>query len=404
MKILIVCQYYPPEPFRVGDLAHGLREQGFDVTVLTGFPNYPQGKLYKGYSLKLFSREDDRGVVVWRVPLFPYSGLNRWLRMLNYFSFMFSASILAPFLVGLRYDAIISFQLSPVTMSVPALVVRSLSGFRIPIYHWVQDIWPESLAAAGFRVNPFIIRMIRGLVRVLYHQSEKVVVQSLGFVDRILEYGIPQEKVKYLPNWAEDLYKPVSLQTDFATSQGLDSGFHVLFAGNIGVAQGLETIIDCAKMLSDYKDIKFVILGDGANLNHLMNYAKDSPNIVFKGRKPLESMPMFFAHADVLLVHLRKDPLFSLTIPSKIQSYLACGKVILGGLEGSGRDVIAAAGGVVCEPENPTAMKNAILEIYNKSMNEREEMGFQALKYYNLHFSRQRILDQLTFILTRKSV
>ena len=398
-RLLIVCQYYPPEPFRVGDLAYGLLERGFEVIVLTGFPNYPQGKIYKGYIQKLFSREVVQGVVVWRVPLFPYSGLNRWLRILNYLSFMLSASILGPFLTGLKYDAIISFQLSPVTMSVPGLVIRYLSGFRIPIYHWVQDIWPESLVAAGFRVNPMIVKSIRRLVKLLYRQSEIILVQSPGFINRILEYGISQEKVKYLPNWAEDLYQPLVSRVDFARQEKMNSGFHIIFAGNIGVAQGLETIIDCARLLLTYSDVKFVILGDGANLDHLKNYAKNVPNVIFKGRKPLESMPDYFSLADILLVHLRRDPLFSLTIPSKIQSYLACGKLIVGGLDGSGRDVIEAAGGVVCEPDSAMSMRDAILSIYNMPKIEREKLGWQAFEYYKLHFSRDQVLNQLCLIL-----
>ena len=150
MKILIVCQYYPPEPFRVGDLARGLQERGCDVVVLTGFPNYPRGILYDGYPLRFFRRDDDAGVTVWRVPLFPNTSFDRFRRILNYTSYCLTASVIGPFLVGRNFDAIITFQLSPITMGIPSVVIQALSSRRTPIYHWVQDISPKALKLRDF--------------------------------------------------------------------------------------------------------------------------------------------------------------------------------------------------------------------------------------------------------------
>ncbi len=401
MKVLIVCQYYPPEPFRVGDLAQGLQEQGFEVTVLTGFPNYPHGKLYSGYPLRFFRRDVHQGVVIWRVPLFPNTSFDKLQRVLNYVSFFLSASLIGPFLVGSKYDAILTFQLSPISMGIPSVVIRALSGFRIPIYHWIQDIWPESLAASGLQVSPQITKAIRRLAGFLYHHSAKVLIQSQGFESRILEYGVAKDRIEYVPNWAEDLYQPIESNSEFAQKESMSGGFQVVFAGNTGAAQGLETIIDTARLLQNYADIQFVIIGDGANFQQLKDYAKGVSNIIFKGRKPLESMPMYFSIADVLLVHLRRDPLFALTIPSKIQSYLACGRVIVAGLEGSGKDVVDSSGGITCEPENPEAMRDAIVHVYKMSINERQAIGQKAITYYKAHFSRSRILGQLKQILTR---
>lgn len=405
MKILIVCQYYPPEPFRVGDLARGLHERGHQVTVLTGFPNYPQGKLYKGFSLRLFRQDNDHGVTVWRVPLFPDTSFNRLKRILNYVSFFLSASLIGPFLVGCRYDAILTFQLSPVSMAIPSVIIRALSGFRIPIYHWVQDIWPESLEAAGLKTNPKVVGLLRKLVSFLYHQSEKVLIQSEGFRNLVLSYGIASSRIEYLPNWAEDLYQPLNPDIEFAKKESMGEGFHVVFAGNIGAAQGLETVIDAAKLLQSHSDIRFIIIGDGANLENLKSYARDVSNVELKGRKNLELMPTYFALADVLLVHLKRDPLFALTIPSKVQSYLACGRVVVAGLQGSGSEVInESEGGIVCEPENPQALCDAILKVYKMPIAERQKMSQNALNYYSTHFSRNLVLDKLQQILKRGSV
>ena len=249
-------------------------------------------------------------------------------------------------------------------------------------------------------MSPKIFGWIRQLVGFLYRRSEKILVQSQGFTSRILEYGIPKIRVEYLPNWAEDLYQPLVPDVEFAKQEQMMQGFYVLFAGNTGAAQGLETVIDAARLLQLRTDIHFVIIGDGANLEVLRQRAQGLTNVIFKGRKPLETMPAYFALADVLLVHLRRDPLFALTIPSKVQSYLACGRMILAGLEGSGAEVIQESGaGIVVEPENPEALSKAVLHLYQLSATERHAMETRASAYYVKHFSRTRVLDRLLEIL-----
>ncbi len=397
MKILIVCQYFPPEPFRVGDLALALRDRGCEVTVLTGFPNYPKGKLYEGYRIKLYEYEDYHGVSVIRVPLYPDTSYSKLKRISNYLSFVASASLLGSFLIRPhQYDHIITFQLSPVTIGLPAIAIKAAHFSQAPIYFWIQDIWPESLEATGLAMEGAVIQIIRRLVNFMYRRSEKILVQSTGFIPKILESGIPPESVEFLPNWAEDLYQPVEPDLELAQHEGMADGFNVLFAGNIGTAQSLETTIEAARMLGDYPDIRFVILGDGANLENLKAAAQGLSNISFKGRRPLETMPKYFAIADALLVQLRRDPLFAITIPSKVQSYMACARPIIAGLEGSGAEVISEAeAGVVCEPEDAIALRDAVLSLYHMSPQERHRLGQNAKSYYDKHFSRARVIDRL---------
>jgi colanic acid biosynthesis glycosyl transferase WcaI len=324
LKVLIVSQYFPPEPFRVGDLALGLHERGCKVTVLTGFPNYPTGKIYKGYRIQPYQFEDYHGVSVIRVPLYPDTSYSKLNRILNYLSFALSASFLGVFLLKRdRYDCIVTFQLSPVTIGLPSIAIKAAHFSQAPIYFWIQDIWPESLEASGLATKGLAIELIRKLVGFMYQRSEKILVQSKGFIPKISEYGIGFDRIEFLPNWAEDLYQPVEPDLELAKREGMDTGFNVLFAGNLGKAPSLETLIEAAQMLGDYPDIRFVILGDGPNFEKLKAAAQGVNNISFKGRRPLETMPQYFAIADALLVQLRRDPLFTITIPSKVQSYIA---------------------------------------------------------------------------------
>jgi colanic acid biosynthesis glycosyl transferase WcaI len=403
MKILIVSQYFPPEPFRVGDLALGLQESGCEVTVLTGFPNYPTGKIYDGYKIKLYEHENYHGVSVIRVPIYPDTSYSKINRILNYLSFAFSASFLGIFLIRpSQYDCIITFQLSPVIIGLPSIIIKASHFSKAPIYFWVQDIWPESLEASGLASEGSVVKIIRQIVSFLYHKSELILVQSKGFIPKVLEYGIEPDRVEFMPNWAEDLYQPVESDLELAKLEGMQDGFNVLFAGNIGTAQSLETLIETAKMLNDYPDIKFVILGDGANFENLQAAAKDLSNVFFKGRRPLETMPRYFSIADVLLVQLRRDPLFAITIPSKIQSYMACARPIIAGLEGSGAQVILDSGaGIVCTPEDAVALRDAVLRLYEMSPQERQKLGQNAKDYYDKHFSRTTIIDRLITIMKR---
>lgn len=397
--MLIVSQYFPPEPFRVGDLAVALREKGHDVTVLTGYPNYPKGTLYEGYRIRLVQREDYHGVRVVRVPLYPNTSYSKVKRSLNYISYAFFASLLGPFLCG-KVDRIIVFQLSPVTVGVPGVILRFLK--RAPLLFWIQDIWPDSLVDSGMTGNKRIVFVLQWLVTFLYKHSDRIVVQSKGFIARVMESNVPADHITYLPNWAEDLYRVVPPDHDLMACEGLQGYFNVIFAGNIGAAQGLDTLLVAAERLTGYDRIQFVVLGDGAKLSELQVEAtrREIQNVKFLGRKPVDSMPAYFAAADALVVMLKRSPLFAITVPSKVQSYLACGRPLIAALEGSGAEVVAESGaGLVCEPEDPQALVDAVLSLYAMTVEERSRMAVSAREYYEYTFSRIRVMDQLDTIL-----
>lgn len=403
MRILIVSQYFWPEAFRINDLAASLKKQGHEVSVLTGFPNYPGGKLFPGYSIRLFQRERYDGVSIIRVPLFPDTSYSFVKRAWNYLSFILSASLLGPFLIG-RIDRIVVYQPGPITVGIPAIVLKYFK--RAPIIFWVQDVWPDTLEATGLVRRRGILKAVRWLVNFVYRHCDVILVQSRGFIRRVTALGVCSQKIVYMPNWAEDLYRPVERDDELARKEDMTGGFHVIFAGNIGKAQDFDTLLAAAKLLRPHSDIRFVILGDGAMAEHYVKqaHADGLDNIIFKGRKPVESMPAYFALADVLLVLLKREPIFSLTIPSKLQSYLACGRPIVAALEGDAAAIVRESGaGVVCGPGDPIVLAQAILTVYRLTPAQRDALGKAGSAYYDAQFNRAKIVDRFEAILTEYS-
>lgn len=401
MRILIVSQYFPPEPMRVGDLALALREQGHEVIVLTSFPSYPYDRLYPGYRLRLVQRESYHGVQVIRVRSMARYGRSKVNRLLTYLSFAFSASILGPVLTG-RPDCILVFQVSPITMAMPAVMIKILRGGRLVL--WVQDLWPETLEALNVITSPALLRLADRLVRFIYHRCDRILVQSPGFIEAVAARGISHNRITYLPNWAEELYRVLAPDPIFMREEGLDGTFNLIFAGNLGLAQNIGLLLDVAEMLRDHSEIRFIIVGDGSEFPMLVERARmrGLRNVIFKGRQPLEKMPRYFAAADALVVQLKMNPVFAVTIPSKVQSYLACGRPILAALVGSGAEVIKEAGaGIVCQPDDAQALRDAVLTLGRMPRQEREAMGRNARRYYERHFERRLILTQLDAILNQ---
>jgi glycosyltransferase involved in cell wall biosynthesis len=396
VKVLIVSQYFWPEPFRINDVALGLRDAGHDVTVLTGLPNYPEGRLYPGYRFSRL-REDFEGIPVVRVPLVP-RGRGGGLRLaLNYASFAAAATLMGPLRLPGRFDAILVFEPSPVTVALPGIAFRRLRA--APLLFWVQDLWPESVTAAGAVRARWIIGLIERLVRFIYRRCDRILVQSLAFRPAIERLGTPARKIAYLPNSAETLYRPTVLEPDAPERALVPQGFRVMFAGNIGVAQSFETILEAASRLREHPEIQWVILGEG----RLGEWARAEAarrglqqRIRFLGRHPVESMPRFFALADVLLVTLKRDPIFSLTIPSKVQSYLACGRPVVAALDGEGARVLTEArAGIACPAEDAAALAAAVLELYRMPQAEREAMGARGRAYFESEFDRDMLLRRL---------
>ncbi len=395
-----MTQYFWPESFRINDLALGLRARGHEVSVLTGLPNYPSGRLFPGYSL--FSRRADfEGIPVARTPLIT-RGKSKGLRLaLNYLSFALSASLLGPWLCRSPVDAIFVFGASPVFVGWPAMVMKWWKG--APILYWVQDLWPESLSATGTMKPGWGLRLVDCIVRNIYHHCDRVLIQSPGFREPVERQAVAPSKIVEFPNWAEALYQPLELPESAPERAELPQGFRLLFAGNIGTAQSFPTILRAAELCRDEPEIKWVILGDGREKAWVEEQVRSrglSDCVSLLGHRPVEAMPRYFAAADVLLLTLKGDPAFARVIPSKLQSYLACGKPVLGALDGDGANVIRQANaGMVVSAEDAEGLAAAARRLFHSSQLERERWGRNGFDYYQKHFERNRLIERLEQIL-----
>lgn len=397
MKILIVSQYFWPENFRINDLATGLVERGHQVTVLTGIPNYPEGKFFPGYGLFRNLSQEYKGVQVIRVPLMPRGNGGGIRLALNYLSFVFFAGVLAPFYCRGKFDLIFVFEPSPVTVGLPALILKKIKS--IPILFWVQDLWPESLSATGAISSEIILNGVRKLVCFIYHHCDRILIQSPAFSPLIESQGVSPERITFFPNSVEGIYKPVVAQANSVIRDLLPSGFRVMFAGNIGAAQDFGTILSAAEQLKDDTEIHWVILGDGRKFDWVREEIRMrglSATVHLLGRHPLEAMPEFFSEADAMLVTLKRDPIFALTIPAKIQSYMACGKPIIAALDGEGGRVIAESGAGLASPAGDAdALAESVLAMYQMPKEDRETMGRRGKAYCDAHFEREMLIDKL---------
>lgn len=395
MRILLVTQYFWPEGFRINDLVEGLIERGHEIVVLTGLPNYPEGKFAKGYGMTGPYSEDFHGAKVVRSPMLA-RGSNAFSLVLNYFTFAVMAALVGPFRCRGRFDAILVYEPSPIFVGIPARVMGWVK--RAPILFWVQDLWPESLAATGAVRSPRVLRMVEAVVRWVYRGCALVLVQSEAFIEPIRRLGVPAERIAYFPNSAEGFYRPVARQENWA-GPALPEGFRVIFAGNIGAAQSFETILGAAELLRGETDIHWVVLGDGrqfAWVRQEVDRRGLSGQVHLMGRYPVETMPEWFGQADVMLVALRRDATMALTIPAKVQSYLASGKPIVASIDGEGARVIGMAGaGLAAPAEDPAALADSVRSLYQMSAEQREAMGKQGLDYFRSHFSRDTLLGQL---------
>ena len=394
MNILIVSQYFWPESFRINELAKSLTEEGHSVEILTGKPNYPDGKIYPGYRGWGVSHEDYGGCKIHRVPLIA-RGQNAFLLTLNYLSFILSGLIIGPWLLrGKQFDVIFVFGVSPILQAIPALLLGRLK--KCPVQIWVQDLWPESLSATGYITNKYILKMVEMSVCWIYRRADTIFVQSKAFIDR----------VQAMAGDTPVIYYPNSFIEQDETSSGydlqceaLDSGFPVVFAGNLGHAQAVDVIVDAAEILRDIPDINFVMAGDGSQMEWMVEemQRRQLSNIAFTGRLPLEAMPELMSRASSLLVILRDREIFRLTIPSKVQAYLASGNPIIASLNGAGAELVEEANaGIASAAEDPQALADAIKKMYNMSDAERDEMGRNGRDYYVENFAPDKLVKQLS--------
>ncbi len=396
MRILILTQWYPPEPaVLLQELAQTLQQFGHTVEVLTGFPNYPTGTVYPGYKVRWRQREMLADVPVVRVPLFPEHSRSGVGRALNYISFAASAALFGLCLAN-RPDVIFVYH-PPLTVGFPAWFLSRLWG--VPFVYQVQDMWPETLAATGMLNNIQALRLVGAAARWIYRRADAILVISEGFRRNLLQKGVTEGKIRVIPNWADtEVYTPEAPDRALAERLGLADRFNVMFAGNLGEAQGLDTVVAAAQILREDRTLQFVLVGDGVALESLKRQVSEKQlnNVRFLGRFPTSEMSALYALADVLLVHLRNNPLFHITIPHKILAYMASGKPVLAALTGDAAAVIERAGaGVSCPPEDPNALVDGIRRLRSLSAEARAEMGRRGRLATENEYGRVRLVKQI---------
>lgn len=393
MRVLVFSQYYWPENFRINEVAQTLSAKGVEVEILTGKPNYPVGVVFGGYQAMRCVQETLQGLPVNRVPLFPRGkGVARLA--LNYLSFVLSAAIFGPQLLrGKQFDAILVFAPSPILQAIPAIWIGRLK--KCAVLLWVQDLWPESLSATGHMNNRGVLNAVENVVRWIYGHVDLLLVQSKAFIPKVRALAGTTPVVYHPNSFVDDV--TLSVPT-FVECPALDCAFPVLFAGNIGSAQAVEVVLEAATILRDVEDIRFVMVGDGSRRDWLMQEAelRGLNNLVFLGRYSVEAMPALMAKAGALLATLADTEIFRLTIPSKIQAYLAAGRPIIACLNGAGADIVTDAGaGVAVPAEDPQALAEAVKDLYKTPESERHKMGVRGRAYYEEHFAHDKLVDEL---------
>jgi len=404
MRILIITQYFWPENFKINSLSLELKNNGHEVSVLTGLPNYPTGKISAGYSFWKNNNETWNGIKIYRSRLMPrFSGKGVYL-FFNYISFAVFASIKLLLSIKEKPDAIFVYEPSPITVGIPAILAKKKFK-NIPIFFWVQDLWPDSLKDTGAFNSKFVLNAVDKLTRYIYKKSDLILVQSEAFTEYIIKQGVPSNKIKYFPNPTEKFYDVKKADLNYSILFPI--GFNLIFAGNIGEAQSFGTLIDAAYKLKQLNyPIFWNIFGDGRAKEqfkkrvielHIEDYFQ------FKGAFKSEEMPFLFSCADGLVVSLKKSKIFSLTIPAKVQSYLACGKPIIGSIDGEGARIIQQAkAGFVSSSEDVDNLIANIIKLYNLSEIERATLGLNGRKYFEKEFSMEILIDKLENIFESK--
>ncbi len=394
----MLTQYFQPEPnFKGLPLAKAFRDRGHQVQVLTGFPNYPGGKLYNGYKLRLWRLEEMDGIKIIRVPLFPSHNRNGVLRILNYLSFGIAACILGPWLIK-KPDIVFVYNL--ITLGPAFRAIRLFTGAKVVID--VLDLWPESVNASGMLRSRFVSRLLAWWCKHEYQAADKLIACTPGFKQNLANRGISQAKLDMIYNWCDEssIHVPEP-NAVVAQELGFTNHFNIVFAGNMGIMQALDRIMDAAKLVTkEFSDVKFTFVGGGIEVDRLRNISASMDNVKFLPQVPPSEIGNVFANADALLVHLKDAPIFEITVPSKIQAYLYAGKPILCGLRGDAAKLVRdSGGGIPFEPENAQSLVEAIRKLKQMTPDARREMGISGQTYYRNRLSFVKGVDQIEAVL-----
>lgn len=397
MKILVVTQYFWPENFRINDIVLRLKQKGHEVEVFTGLPSYPTGKIFPGWGPFKRLKDQWEEIRITRFPHFPRGNCGLLGMAANFSSFALFGSLLAPFLLKGDYDLVFVYEPSPITVGFPAIVLKKFK--KIPIVFWVQDLWPEVLESAGGISNKLVLDIAKAFSSVIYNSSDRVLVTSKAFVGPIVNHGVEPQKVHYYPQYAESFYKPIKVSLQTNEIHQLPEGFKIMFAGNIGVSQSIDTIIQAAEICQNLEEIKWVIVGQGRDYDRVKNVVEQKGlvrTVFLLGQKKPEEMPTLFALADVLLLTLKKDPVYAMTVPAKIQSYMACKKPILAAVDGECANLINDAGaGLVVAAEDSESLAEAAVAMYKATKDEQKEWSRKSYKYYKEHYEPVQAIENL---------
>ncbi len=394
--ILVIAQYFYPEQFRINDICSEWVKRGYKVTVITGIPNYPQGKYYEGYGLFKKRKEFYNGIEIIRIPLIP-RGNNSIMLALNYLSFVVSGFFWKVF-TRIKADYVFIFEVSPMTQALPG--VWYAKRRKIPCYLYVQDLWPENVEIITGVTNKHIIGAIGKMVDYIYAHCTKIFTTSNSFVKSIANRGVPEEKIEYWPQYAEDFYIPLE-KTSIQEIQDYDA-FNIIFAGNIGNAQGLDILPKTAVLLKEkklHRKIRFNIVGDGRykpTLDELVNSNNVSDMFNFIPKQPATRIPEFMAANDAAFLCLTNSPLFAMTIPAKLQSYMACGISVIASADGETDQIITESKAGVCSPAGDAQkLAEVIIELSSKSHEQLNQLGTRSREYYDSNFNKQELLNRM---------
>ena len=390
-KILIVTECFYPEEFKINDVALSWKDKGYNVDVLTLTPTYPLGKVFPDYKNGFFRKDEYQGINIFRLHAVTGYRDSAVKKIFKYINFMIFGSITAIF-IGRRYDYVFGFNLGSLTDMLPAVVIRKL--YKKPTMFWVQDVWPDSVYAYGFKKTKMLSTLLDAFVKFMHHNITAIAISSKGFESKLESYVKKDLEFGYAPNWADDLN--MNMRSIILSK---NQKIHFTFAGNIGKVQNLENIINAFCLLSNeyQKKSQLNIIGDGSNLINLKKLPNNNPNIIFHGKQKREDMTKFYKASDFLIVSLINEPIFSVTVPAKTQTYIAAKKPILAIINGDVADIVNDNNlGICADPSNVDLIKDAFEKCIDMPEDEKSKFIINNTKLLETTFNKDIIINNLT--------